>query len=179
MEREKKLRSDVEKAKRKVEGDLKLTQEAIADLERNQKDIENTIHRKDKEYAALVSKIEEEQLQVSKVQRQIKEQQGRIDELDQELEFERQSRAKAEKSKTSLAKDLSELGDRLEEAGGATAAQIELNKKREAELAKLRRDLEETNIQHESALSLLRRKHNDAISDLSEQIDYLNKMKAR
>ncbi|KAG0710437.1 Myosin heavy chain, muscle [Chionoecetes opilio] len=179
LEREKKLRSDAEKAKRKIEGDLKLTQEAIADLERNQKDIENNIHRKDKEYAALVSKIEDEQMQISKVQRQIKEQQARVDELEQEGEFERQSRGKAEKSKTNLARDLTELGDRLEEAGGATAAQIELNKKREAELAKLRRDLEETNIQHESALSLLRRKHNDAISDLSEQIDYLNKMKAR
>ena len=38
---------------------------------------------------------------------------------------------------------------RLDEAGGATAAQVELNKKREAELAKLRRDLEEATIQHE------------------------------
>lgn len=37
--------------------------------------------------------------------------------------------------------ELEELGDRLDEAGGATQAQMELNKKREAELAKLRRDL--------------------------------------
>ncbi len=36
---------------------------------------------------------------------------------------------------------------RLDEAGGATAAQQELNKKREAEVAKLRRDLEEAAIQ--------------------------------
>jgi len=35
LEREKKVRGDVEKSKRKVEGDLKLTQEAVADLERN------------------------------------------------------------------------------------------------------------------------------------------------
>ena len=41
------------------------------------------------------------------------------------------------------ARELEELGERLDEAGGATAAQIELNKKREAELAKLRRDIEE------------------------------------
>ena len=37
--------------------------------------------------------------------------------------------------------ELEELGDRLDEAGGATQAQMEVNKKREAELAKLRRDL--------------------------------------
>lgn len=45
--------------------------------------------------------------------------------------------------------ELEELGDRLDEAGGATQAQMELNKKREAELSKLRRDLEEAAISHE------------------------------
>lgn len=78
-----------------------------------------------------------------------------------------------------MARELEELGERLEEAGGATAAQIELNKKREAELSKLRRDLEESNIQHESILANLRKKHNDAVAEMSEQIDQLNKMKAK
>ncbi|XP_053645278.1 myosin heavy chain, muscle isoform X2 [Cherax quadricarinatus] len=179
LEREKKLRSDVEKAKRKVEGDLKLTQEAISDLERNHKDLESTIHRKDKEYSALIAKVEEEQGQYLKIQRQIREQQSRIEELEGEVEHEHQARAKVEKSKVSLARELSELGDRLDEAGGATAGQIELNKKRETELAKLRHDLEEVNLHHDSAVSLLRKKHNDAITELSEQIEHLNKMKAR
>ncbi|CAL4159661.1 unnamed protein product, partial [Meganyctiphanes norvegica] len=87
--------------------------------------------------------------------------------------------AKAEKAKQSLARDLEEIGDRLDEAGGATAAQVEMNKRREAELAKLKRELEEFNLQHEANLGSLRKKHNDAIEEMSEQIDYLNKMKAR
>ncbi|XP_071547347.1 myosin heavy chain, muscle-like isoform X34 [Panulirus ornatus] len=179
LEREKKLRAEVEKAKRKVEGDLKLTQEAVADLERNKKELEQTIQRKDKEVSSLASKLEDEQGLVSKLQKQIKELQARIEELEEELEHERQARAKAEKSKTHLGRELEELGERLDEAGGATAAQIELNKKRETELAKLRRDLEESNIQHEAALANLRKKHNDAVGEMSEQIDHLNKMKAR
>ncbi|XP_042212124.1 myosin heavy chain, muscle-like [Homarus americanus] len=179
VEREKKLRNDTEKAKRKVEGDLKLTQESVTDLERNFKDLESTIQRKDKDYASLAAKLEEDQSQFSKVQRQIREQQSRIEELEQEVEHERQARAKAEKGKSNLARELSELGDRLDEAGGATAAQVELNKKRDAELGKLRRDLEETTIQHDSALNLLRKKHNDAVAEMSEQVDHLTKMKAR
>lgn len=179
LEREKKLRNDVEKSKRKLEGDLKLSQEAVADLERNQKELESTLHRKDKEYSAQANKLEEEQATYMKFQRQIREQQARLDELESEVEHERQARAKAEKGKTNLAKELSDLGDRLDEAGGATAAQVELNKKREAELAKLRRDLEELNVQHESAMTLQRKKHNEVINEMSEQIDYLNKMKAR
>ncbi|XP_042212128.1 myosin heavy chain, muscle-like isoform X1 [Homarus americanus] len=179
LEREKKLRGEIEKSKRKVEGDLKLTQEAVADLERNQKEVESTVQRKDKEITSLAGKLEEEQILVSRTQKQVKELQARIEELEQEVEHERQSRSKAEKGKANLTRELGDLSDRLEEAGGATAAQIELNKKRESELAKLRRDLEETNIQQEAALANLRKKHNDAINEMSDQIDHLNKMKAR
>ncbi|XP_077276630.1 myosin heavy chain isoform X4 [Temnothorax americanus] len=179
LEREKKSRADVEKAKRKVEGDLKLTQEAVADLERNKKELEQTIQRKDKELSSLTAKLEDEQSLVGKLQKQIKELQARIEELEEEIEAERGGRAKAEKQRSDLARELEELGERLEEAGGATSAQIELNKKREAELSKLRRDLEEANIQHESSLAILRKKHNDAVAEMGEQIDTLNKLKAR
>ncbi|XP_011558093.1 myosin heavy chain, muscle isoform X3 [Plutella xylostella] len=179
LEREKKLRGDVEKQRRKVEGDLKLTQEAVADLERNKKELEQTIQRKDKEISSLTAKLEDEQSLVSKSQKQIKELQARIEELEEEVESERQARAKAEKQRADLARELEELGERLEEAGGATSAQIELNKKREAELSKLRRDLEEANIQHESTLANLRKKHNDAVAEMGEQLDQLNKLKAK
>ncbi|XP_076397222.1 myosin heavy chain isoform X11 [Megachile rotundata] len=179
LEREKKSRADVEKAKRKVEGDLKLTQEAVADLERNKKELEQTIQRKDKELSSLTAKLEDEQSLVGKLQKQIKELQARIEELEEEIEAERGSRVKAEKQRSDLARELEELGERLEEAGGATSAQIELNKKREAELSKLRRDLEEANIQHEATLASLRKKHNDAVAEMGEQIDTLNKLKAR
>lgn len=179
LEREKKLRVDVEKNKRKIEGDLKLTQEAVSDLERNKKELEQTIQRKDKEVSALSAKLEDEQSLVSRLQKQIKELQTRIEELEEEVEAERQARAKAEKQRSELARELEELGDRLEEAGGATAAQVELNKKREAELAKLRRDLEEGAIQHEAMLATLRKKHNDAVAEMGEQIDQLSKLKAK
>ncbi|XP_035730491.1 myosin heavy chain, muscle isoform X45 [Vespa mandarinia] len=179
LEREKKSRADVEKAKRKVEGDLKLTQEAVADLERNKKELEQTIQRKDKELSSLTAKLEDEQSLVGKLQKQIKELQARIEELEEEIEAERGARGKAEKQRSDLARELEELGERLEEAGGATSAQIELNKKREAELSKLRRDLEEANIQHEASLASLRKKHNDAVAEMGEQIDTLNKLKAR
>lgn len=69
------------------------------------------------------------------------------------------------------------FGNRLEEAGGATTAQLDLNKKRESELAKLRRDLEEANLQHEATTAQLRKKHQDAVNEMGEQIDQLQKAK--
>ena len=54
-----------------------------------------------------------------------------------------------------------------------------MNKKREAELAKLRRDLEEANMAHENQLSALRKKHNDAVGEMTDQLDRLQKQKQR
>lgn len=73
LEREKKLRTDVEKAKNKVEGDLKLSQDACQELERNKKELEQAIQRKDKEVASVNAKIEEENALIAKLMRQIKE----------------------------------------------------------------------------------------------------------
>merc|ERR1712126_503598 len=50
---------------------------------------------------------------------------------------------------------------------------------REAELLKLKGELEEANIAHEGTLAALRQKHNNTMSDMGEQIDTLNKNKAK
>ena len=84
-----------------------------------------------------------------------------------------------EKQRTELSRELEDLGERLDEAGGATAAQVELNKKREQELLKLRRDLEESALQHESQVSALRKKQQDAANEMADQIDQLQKVKSR
>ena len=68
-----------------MEGDLKLTQEAVADLERNKKELEQTIQRKDKELSSLTAKLEDEQSLGGKLQKQIKELQAGIEELEEEV----------------------------------------------------------------------------------------------
>ena len=84
-----------------------------------------------------------------------------------------------EKQRADLSRELEEISERLEEAGGATAAQIEMNKKREAEFQKLRRDLEESTLQHEATAATLRKKQADSVADLGEQIDNLQRVKQK
>merc|ERR1712165_122966 len=179
LEREKKSKGDVEKMKRKVEGDLKLTQEAVSDLDRVKSELNQTIQRKEKEIASMSAKIEDEQTLASKYSKQIKELGSRLEELDEELSIERQARAKAEKNRAGLSRDIEDLAEKLEDAGNNTATQIELNKKREVELAKLKAGLDELNINHEGTLAALRQKHNNNMAEMGEQIDSLNKMKAK
>merc|ERR1711936_932761 len=179
LTREKRARTEIDKARRKVEGNLRVTQESVTDFERLKKELESAVARKEKEFSQLASKMEDEQAIVSKTQKGIKELQGRVEEMEEELEAERQARAKAEKKRSELAREFEQLGERLIESSGATSAQVELNKKREMELGKLRKDMEEAKIQQESILINLKRKHNDALAEMTEQIDQLSKMKAK
>merc|ERR1712209_248550 len=179
LEREKKAKGDVEKLKRKTDGDLKLTQEAVSDLERVKSELVGAMQRKDKEIASVSSKIDDEATLGAKYAKQVKELQGRLEELDEELTIERANRAKAEKNRATLSRDIGDLAEKLEDAGNNTATQIELNKKREAELAKLKGDLDESNIAHEGTLAALRQKHNNNMAEMGEQIDGLNKMKTK
>lgn len=78
-----------------------------------------------------------------------------------------------------MTRELEELSERLEEAGGATVAQIEMNKKREADFLKLRRDLEEASLHHEATTAMLRKKHADSVAELGEQLDNLQRVKQK
>ncbi|XP_006791684.1 myosin heavy chain, fast skeletal muscle-like [Neolamprologus brichardi] len=166
-------------AARKLEGDLKLAQESIMDLENDKQQSDEKIKKKDFEISQLLGKIEDEQSLGAQLQKKIKELQARIEELEEEIEAERAARAKVEKQRADLSRELEEISERLEEAGGATAAQIEMNKKREAEFQKLRRDLEEATLQHEATAAALRKKQADSVAELGEQIDNLQRVKQK
>ncbi|XP_062858356.1 myosin-6 [Trichomycterus rosablanca] len=179
LEQEKKVRMDLERAKRKLEGDLKLIQENVMDLENDKQQQEEKLKKKDFEISQLNGRIEDEQTAVVQLQKKLKENQARIEELEEELDAERAARAKVEKQRSDLARELEDISERLEEAGGATSVQVELNKKREAEFQKLRRDLEESTLQHETTSAALRKKHADSVAELGEQIDNLQRVKQK
>merc|ERR1711874_93126 len=144
LEKEKRTKYNIEKERRKLEGDLKMCQEMVLDFERGKRELEQSIMRKDTELNGLMGKLDDEQGGVGRTQRGIKELQARVEEMEEEL--------KAERQRAELSREYDELTDRLDESCVATAAQIELNKKRETEIMKMRKDLEECNIQHESTL---------------------------
>ncbi|CAF3094170.1 unnamed protein product [Rotaria sp. Silwood2] len=177
LEREKKARADLDKSKRKLETDLKTLQSSVEELDRSKRELQEALKRKDQEIQQMGGRLEDEQGQATSLGKKIKELQSRVEELEEELENERQSRTKTEKQRADLAREIDEMNDRLEEAGGATTSQVEMNKKRESELQKLRRDLEEANLQHEATAAQLRKKHQDAVTEMGEQIDQLQKLK--
>ena len=91
LEKEKRARANVEKERRRIEGELKVSQESVGDQERSKKEVEASIERKEKDAGGLLSKLDDEQSLVAKVQKGIKENQARVEEMEEELEAERRS----------------------------------------------------------------------------------------
>ena len=84
-----------------------------------------TFCRKDFEISQLVGKYEDEQATSIQLHRRIKELQAQIEDLESEIEVERTARSKIERNRNDLVREMDHLSEQLEEAGGATAAQVQ------------------------------------------------------
>ena len=69
------------------------------DLENDKAGSEEKLKKAEFDYSQLNQKLEDEQANVSQLQKKIKELQGRCEEVEEELETERASRARSEKTR--------------------------------------------------------------------------------
>lgn len=99
--------------------------------------------------------------------------------LNDDLEIERELRQRIEREKADLSVQVIQLSERLEEAEGGAESQFEINKKRDTELLKLRKLLEDVHLESEETASILKRKHQEIVVDFQEQLDSLGKAKSR
>ncbi|KAK4017102.1 paramyosin, long form [Daphnia magna] len=99
--------------------------------------------------------------------------------VQEDLETERELRQRVERDKADLSVMVIQLQERLEEAEGGAGNQLEINKKRDAELAKLRKLLEDVHLESEETAHMLRKKHQEAVIDLQDQLELLAKAKSK
>jgi len=104
---------------------------------------------------------------------------GRIIELEEELQLEKEARMRVERERADCEFQLAEFAERLEEAGGVTAVQLQLTRKHDTEVSKLRKEIDEATTEHELLAQSLRRKHQDAVAEMGDQVDHLTKIKAK
>jgi chromosome segregation ATPase len=99
--------------------------------------------------------------------------------LQDDLEAEREIRQRIEREKSDLTIQVISMSERLEEAEGGTESQLEVNRKRDVELSKLRKLLEDVHLESEETAHLLKKKHQEIVIDFNEQIESLSKAKSR
>ena len=71
------------------------------------------------------------------------------------------------------------LSERLTEAESGSESQLDINRKREAEMAKLRKLLEEVHTESEQQIHTLRTKHQTSMMELQEQIERMSRDKEK
>ncbi|KAJ1071243.1 hypothetical protein K5549_021025, partial [Capra hircus] len=177
LEQESKARMNCEKEKCKVEGELKLNQESMEDLESRQLQLAEKLRRKELEMNQMRSKVENEKNLVAQLQKMVKEFQTQIQLLKEELEAERTTRAKVERERANLIRELEDMNERLEEAGGVSSAQLEITKKQETKFQRLRRDLEEATLHFEATSASLKKRHADSLAELESKVENLQQVK--
>merc|ERR1711931_348257 len=97
--------------------------------------------------------------------------------LMEDIEYERELRQRVEREKADFSVQVIQLTERIEEVEAGADGQIEINRKRDAELAKLRKLLEDVHLEAEQTQHMLKKKHQEAIVDFQDQIDILTKSK--
>merc|ERR1719495_2110177 len=99
--------------------------------------------------------------------------------LQEDLESEMTMRRRIEHEKQSLQMQIISLSERLTEAESGSESQLDINRKREAEMAKLRKLLEDVHTESEMQIHQLRTKHQTAMMELQEQIERMSRDKEK
>ncbi|CAO1362256.1 unnamed protein product [Diamesa serratosioi] len=99
--------------------------------------------------------------------------------LQDDLESEREIRQRIERERADLSVTCITLSERLEEAEGGCESQFDINRKRDVEVVKMRKLLEDVHLESEETAHLLKRKHQEIVNDFNEQIEQLSKAKSR
>merc|ERR1719402_2079326 len=99
--------------------------------------------------------------------------------LQEDLESEMSMRRKVEHEKQALQMQIISLSERLTEAESGSESQLDINRKREAEMAKLRKLLEDVHTESEQQIHTLRTKHQTSMMELQEQIERVSRNKEK
>merc|ERR1719210_2423364 len=97
--------------------------------------------------------------------------------LQEDLESEMGLRRRIEHEKQQL--QIISLSERLTEAESGSESQLEINRKREAEMSKLRKLLEDVHNESEQQIHTLRTKHQTSMMELQEQIERMSRDKEK
>jgi len=99
--------------------------------------------------------------------------------LQDDLESERELRQRIEREKADLSVQVIQMSERLEEAEGGAESQFNINRNRDVELLKLRKLLDDVHLESEETAHILKKKHQEIITDFQEQIEILTKARQR
>ncbi|GMS83847.1 hypothetical protein PENTCL1PPCAC_6022, partial [Pristionchus entomophagus] len=158
--------------KQKLEQTLDEVEEAVERERRSRGEIEKNKRKIESELKGMQENIDEMTSLKLASDANLKKKEAEMHALQVRMEDEKALQMRMGRQAKELAQRLVEIEDELENERQARA-------KRDAEIAKIRRDLEDKNIVHEDQLAAQRKKNNDQIADLTIQLEQLQKAKIK
>jgi myosin heavy subunit len=179
LQKEKDAKAKVEKDKRRLDGDLKDAKDKVANLEEELGASKDNLGKRDKSIKELEEVRENSETTIKQLQKKIVDLLARVEELEEELENERKVKQKTELARKELESNLEELNEQLLVQGDATTAQSEIAKKKDSEIARLRKEVDEATAAGEDAVASLKNKSAAALNEAQDEIDNAKKAQAK
>lgn len=178
IRREQQLRSDLEAQKRRLESEFNDMKDQLQEHRTQVEDLHNSLSKREEELNVALTKCDEESALKTQAQKALREAQSQVVELQEDLDSEKQTRAKIEKERRALKDEYEALQTQLMDSIDITTTQQQLTVQREQEVGALKKNLEEEVNQHNIQIADIRAKHAKVIDDLNEQLDSARKAKA-
>ncbi|KRY78774.1 Myosin heavy chain, non-muscle [Trichinella pseudospiralis] len=170
-------RCDIEKLKRKLEAEVNDLKDQLSEKRHQLDELQQQLARREEELAHALAKVDEENASKQNFAKRLREYEGQVNELQEDLESEKVLRVKAEKQKRDLAGELESLKAELEETHDHSTIQQELRTKREEEVAHLKKMLDEEATLREQLLQENKQKYMMQIEAISDTVEQLRKGK--
>lgn len=178
IRREQQMRSDLEAQKRRLESELNDMKDQLQENKVQVEDLHVSLAKREEELNLALTKCDEESALKTQAQKALREAQSQVLELQEDIDSEKQIRAKVEKERRALKEEYEALQTQWMDSIDITTTQQQLTVQREQEVGVLKKNLEEEVSQHNLQISELRAKHAKAIDELNEQLDSARKAKA-
>jgi hypothetical protein len=143
----------------------------------SRENIQDLLKRKETELVFLNDQQIENDRVIYQLEKKIAELNQHLSESESRVELECQSKLKIEKQRNQLNLELDSLCKKLEGAFDDSASQHELNVRHQAELEKLKQNLDAANVQYQISIAQANKKNQDIIAGLMLQIELLENNK--
>ncbi len=144
-------------------------------MEKLKSNLEEQYKRKESELNITMGKLNEQQSLNVNTQKKLKDALNKLAIAEEEVQFEKQQKMKAESLRYDTQRLVDELNKRIDEASIAVASQIEVTKKRDDEMAVLKAELERQRLQSDSNTAHMAKRHQEQLNEISLENERLQR----
>ncbi|CAF3703620.1 unnamed protein product [Adineta steineri] len=175
LKREMELRQKLECEIRRLEGENQIIRDQLQDRLHDNSDLQGQLQRTRDELKKAITDIEGDAATKAAFQKQIRDFQSKLDDLQADMEGERESRKRLEREKRGLIDEIESLRHEILDTTDISHEMLEREKKREEELSTLKRLLDQAHKDREITAADLRSKHAKEIDELTTHLETTKK----